>query len=53
MYLSTKYGEFCPSIEKVNFDAVVGYLALTHIIQSKAEPTTNRVPCTLYVIALG
>ena len=30
-------------LEKVDFDAVVNHLAITHIMRSKAEPTTTRI----------
>ena len=29
--------------KKVDFDAIVDHLALTHIIKSKAEPATTRI----------
>ena len=33
---------FSRPLKKVDFDAVVDHLAITHIIRSKAEPTTTR-----------
>ena len=30
-------------LKGVDFDAIVDHLALTHIIKSKAEPTTTRI----------
>ena len=30
-------------LQKVDFDAIVDHLALTHIIKNKAEPTTTRI----------
>ena len=33
---------FSHLLKRVDFDAIVDHLSLTHIIKSKAEPTTNR-----------
>ena len=30
-------------LKKVDFDAVVDHLAITHIMRSKAEPATTRI----------
>ena len=38
-------------LKRVNFDAIVDYLALTHIIKSKAEPATTRIKCLLELIS--
>ena len=34
---------FAHLLKKVDFDVIVDYLALTHIIKSKAEPATNTI----------
>ena len=34
---------FLHLLKKVDFDAVVDHLAITHIMRSKAEPTTTRI----------
>ena len=34
---------FLHILKKVDFDAVVDHLAITHIMRSKAEPTTTRI----------
>ena len=34
---------FSHLLKKVDFDAVVDHLAITHIMRSKAEPTTTRI----------
>ena len=34
---------FAHLLKKVDFDAIVDHLALTHIIKSKAKPVTNRI----------
>ena len=34
---------FSHLLKRVDFDAIVDHLALTHIIQSKAEPATTRI----------
>ena len=38
-----KHSYFFSLVKKVDFDAIVDHLALTHIIKSKAEPTTPRI----------
>ena len=37
---------------KVDFDAVVDHLAITHIMRSKVEPTTTRIKRLLEVLSL-
>ena len=37
--------------KRVDFDAIVDYLSLTHIIKSKAEPTTARIKRLLELIS--
>ena len=34
---------FLHLLKKVDFDAVVDHLAITHIMRSKAEPATTRI----------
>ena len=34
---------FSHLLKKVDFDAVVDHLAITHIMRSKAEPATTRI----------
>ena len=34
---------FAHLLKRVDFDAIVDHLALTHIIKSKAEPATTRI----------
>ena len=34
---------FSHLLKKVDFDAVVDHLAMTHIMRSKAEPVTTRI----------
>ena len=51
VWFSYKYCQFCISIEVSRFNAIVGHLALTHIIKSKAEPTTTRIKCLLEVLS--
>ena len=40
---------FAHLLKKVDFDAIVDPLALTHIIESKAEPAINRIKRLLKV----
>ena len=39
-------------LKRVNFGVIVNYLALTHIIKSKAEPVTTRIKRLLELISL-
>ena len=41
--LATNITSFKHLLKRVDFDALVDYLALAHIIKSKAEPTTTRI----------
>ena len=34
---------FAHLLKKVDFDAIVNHLAITHIMRSKAEPVTTRI----------
>ena len=38
-------------LKRVDFDAIVDHLALTHIIKSKAEPVTTRIKRLLELIS--
>ena len=40
--LAINIASFKHLLKKVDFDAIVDHLALTHIIKSKAEPATTR-----------
>ena len=42
---------FAHLLKKVDLDAIVDYLALTHIIKSKAEPATTRIKRLLEVLS--
>ena len=52
VWLSHKHCKFCTFIEKVDFDAVVDDLAITHIMKSKMESATNRIKRLLEDIKL-
>ena len=41
--LAINISSFAHLLKRVDFDAIVDHLALTHIIKSKAEPTTTRI----------
>ena len=40
--LAINITSFAHLLKRVDFDAIVDHLALTHIIKSKAEPATTR-----------
>ena len=42
---------FSHLLKKVDFDAVVDYLAITHIMRSKAEPATTRIKTLLELLS--
>ena len=42
---------FSHLLKKVNFDAVVDHLAMTHIMRSKAEPDTTRIKRLLELLS--
>ena len=42
---------FVHLLKRVDFDAIVDHLALTHIIKSKAEPTTTRIKRLLEILS--
>ena len=41
--LAINIASFSHMLKRVDFDAIVDHLALTHIIKSKAEPATTRI----------
>ena len=41
--LAMNIATFSHLLKKVDFDAVVDYLAITHIMKSKAEPSITRI----------
>ena len=41
--LAINIASFAHLLKRVDFDSIVDHLALTHIIKSKAEPTTTRI----------
>ena len=41
--LAINIASFVHLLKKVDFDAIVDHLALTHIIKGKVEPTTTRI----------
>ena len=43
---------FSHLLKRVDFDAIVDHLALTHIIKSKSEPATTRIKSLLELISL-
>ena len=48
--LAINIASFAHLLKRVDFDALVDHLALTHIINSKAEPTTTRIKRLLEVL---
>ena len=49
--LAINIASFAHLLKRVDFDAIVDHLALTHIIKSKAEPTTTRIKHLLELIS--
>ena len=49
--LAINIASFSHLLKRVDFDAIVDHLALTHIIKSKAEPTTTRIKRLLELIS--
>ena len=49
--LAINIASFALLLKRVDFDAIVDHLALTHIIKSKAEPATTRIKCLLELIS--
>ena len=48
--LAINIASFSHLLKRVDFDAIVDHLVLTHIIKSKAEPTTTRIRRLLELI---
>ena len=49
--MAINIASFAHLLKRVDFDAIVDHLALTHIIKSKAEPATTRIKCLLELIS--
>ena len=49
--LAINIASFSHLLKRVDFDAIVDHLALTHIIKSKAEPATTRIRRLLELIS--
>ena len=49
--LAINIASFPHLLKRVDFDAIVDHLALTHIIKSKAEPATARIKRLLELIS--
>ena len=49
--LAINIASFSHLLKRVDFDAIVDHLSLTHIIKSKAEPTTTRIKRLLQLIS--
>ena len=49
--LAINIASFSHLLKRVDFDAIVDHLALTHIIKSKAEPVTTRIKRLLELIS--
>ena len=49
--LAINIASFAHLLKRVDFDAVVDHLAITHIMKSKMEPATNRIKRLLEVLS--
>ena len=49
--LAINIASFAHLLKRVDFDAIVDHLALTHIIKSKAEPATTKIKWLLELIS--
>ena len=49
--LAISIASFAHLLKKVDFDAIVDHLATTHIMKSKAEPTTTRIKRLLELLS--
>ena len=47
--LAINIASFSHLLKRVDFDAIIDHLSLTHIIQSKAEPATVRIKKTVII----
>ena len=50
--LAINIASFLYLLKRVDFNAIVDHLALTHIIKSRAEPATTRIKRLLELISL-
>ena len=49
--LAINIASFAHLLKRVDFDIVVDYLAITHIMKSKMEPATNRIKRLLEILS--
>ena len=49
--LAINIASFAHLLKRVNFDAIVDHLGLTHIIKSNAELTTTRIKRLLEILS--
>ena len=49
--LAVNIASFAHLLKRVDFDAIVDHLAITHIMKSKREPATNRIKRLLEVLS--
>ena len=49
--LAINIASFAHLLKRVDFDAIVDHLAITHIMKSKMEPTTNRIKRLLELLS--
>ena len=49
--LTINIATFTHHLKRVDFNSIVDHLALTHIIRSKAEPTTTKIKRLLEVLS--
>ena len=49
--LAKNIASFAHLLKRVDFDAIVDHLALTHIIKSKAKPTKTRIKRLLRILS--
>ena len=49
--LAINIASFAHLLKRVDFDAIVDHLAITHIMKSKMEPATNRIKKLLEVLS--
>ena len=49
--LAMNFTTFSHLLKKVDFDAIVDHLAITHIMRSKAEPATTRIKRLLELLS--
>ena len=51
MQISHKHSNFSHLLKRVDFNTIIDYLSLTHIIKSKAEPAIIRIKRLLELIS--